>query len=209
VLDQQITAFLLKCLWVIGGFAGGYLLTWLAGVGFDKVVTKGKSPQFLHKWARIVGGVLAAILVAFFVFPQGPGAGGGGGGGGVLPGGESNPTTPETGKPPPTEKLPEVPVEAVAVRVRVFAGEQVEQTPEKTWRYFEVGESPAGKVDVGGVAEAVRQQKGASTGGVVVVYSFDPSASERTEGYRQLKDEAKRLGVPLVSEDEFRQLRKK
>jgi hypothetical protein len=127
----------------------------------------------------------------------------------VQIGGQPNPTTPDTGKTPPTEKLPEVAVEAVPVRVKVFGGEQVELSSTKAWKYFEVGDRPREKADIGGVEAEVRLQKQASMAGVVIVYTFDPSASKRTEGYIQLAREAERLGVPLVSEDELKQIRKR
>ena len=106
---QQITNFLFKCLWVACGFAGGYFLAFLAGVGYDKLVSKKPSPPFLHKWARIIGGVLVALLVAYLVFPGGPGMGTGGGGGTgpeANPNPSTGPTTKDTAKTPAT--VPEV-----------------------------------------------------------------------------------------------------
>lgn len=206
--QQQVTSFLVKCLWVIGGFAGGYLLAWIAGVGFDKVVVKAKSPELLHKWARIIGGVLAAMLVAFLVFPAGQGAGGGNVGG-IEPGSTPGPTSTETAKTPPpaSEKLPEVPVEAVPVRVKVFAGDKVEAG---TAKYFEVVKGPREKVDIAGVEKEANDQKRASKAGVVIVYTFDATASKRTDGYTQLVQLAERLEIPPpVSEDEFKLIRKK
>lgn len=207
--QQQVTSFLVKCLWVIGGFAGGYLLAWIAGVGFDKVVVKAKSPELLHKWARIIGGVLAAMLVAFLVFPAGQGQGGGNVGG-IEPGSTPGPTSTETAKAPPpsTEKLPEVPVEAVPVRVKIFASEAVLNRKTETWLYYEVGGKPTERVDLDGVHTAVQEQQRANKPGVVIVYSFSPTASERTAGYTDLRDAAWR-DMPLVSEDQFKQIRKK
>jgi hypothetical protein len=200
--QDQLALFAQRCLMVAGGFAAGYLLTWVAGVGFDKVVVKGTSPAFLHKWARVIGGLVVAFIVAFFVFRGGTG-GGDGTGSGDGTGPATNSTWQQTGKTPPTDKLPEVAVEAVAVKVGVFAGNAVERGTQK---FFSV--NGGGMVELGEVAAAVRQQKAANKAGVVIVYTLDDTANEGTQAFQILRAEAKALGVPMVSEEQFRQLRK-
>lgn len=207
MFDQnQIFAFLTKVLWVVGGFIGGYLFTWMAGVGFDKLVTQRKSPELLHRWARVVGGVIVALVVAFFVFPAGPGSGGGGGAGDnpLQSGKPIGETTPSTAATPPTRKAPEVPVEAAVIRVKVFAGAEVEPG---TTKYYELAERPGRKVDVKGVEDAVRQEQRLTDAAVVVVYSFDPTASRRTEGFLQLERESQFWQVPLMSEEQYQKFR--
>jgi hypothetical protein len=207
VFDQeQIIQFGQKLLMIAGGFAAGYLGAWIACVGFDKTVVKGKSPDGLHKWARRIGGVLVALVVAFFLFRGGTGSGGGDGSGdGTGTGQASTSTSPQTSQTPATEKVPEVAVEAVPVRVTVYAGNAVERGTQK---FFKVGDG-GGMVELGEVSAEVRRQKEkAGKVGVVIVYTFDETASEGTTVFQTLRQEAKELGVPMLSDTQFRQLRK-
>ncbi len=205
--QEQLVLFAQRCLTVVGGFAAGYLFTWVAGVGFDKAVTRVKSPDFLHKWARRVGGVLVALVVAFLVFRGGPGSGGGSGKG--EGDGEGSPATgsvaPQTSQTTPTDKRPEVVVDLSPVYVTVYAGDAVERGTEK---FFAVGDPPGAKVDRAAVADAVRSAA-RDKGKVLVVYSLDDTATTATAGYRLLDAEAKLQGVGLVGKDEFSRLRQK
>ncbi len=203
--QEQITEFLQKLLMIVGGFAAGYLGAWLACVGFDKTIIKGKSPDSLHKWARRIGGVLVALVVAFFLFRGGTGTGGGGPDTGPGTGSPTNPTAQPTDQTPVTEKQPEVAVDAVPVYVTVYAGAAVERGSEK---FFAVGDPPGAKVELPAVAEAIRSA-GKHKGKVFVVYTLDDTASTATNGFYFLQDEAKRQGVPLVSKADFNKLRRK
>ena len=199
---QQITNFLIKCVWVACGFAGGYLFAVIAGIGYDKLVAKKPSPPFLHKAARILGGAIAALIVAFFMFPGGPGTGAGGGGGSGPDANNPNttgPTSPEPAKTPPTEKQPDA-VTADAVFVTVYAGNAVERGTEN---YFALG-GKGPKVDVKAVLDAAGKK-----GGVVIVYTFDATATEGTRGYSLLQQAAKEAKVGLLSAKEYEQIKSK
>ena len=203
--QEQITEFVQKLLMIAGGFGAGYLGAWLACVGFDKTIVKGKSPDSLHKWARRIGGVLVALVVAFFIFRGGTGTGGGNGTGtGEGTGQSTSPNTQPTDQTPATEKLPEVAVDAVPVYVTVYAGPAVERGTEK---FFAVGDPPGPKVDQAGVADSIRSA-GKDRAKVFVVYSLDDTATTGTTGYLLLQAEAKGQGVPLVSKADFNKLRR-
>ncbi len=203
--QEQVTEFLQKLLMIVGGFVAGYLGAWLACVGFDKTIVKGKSPDSLHKWARRIGGVLVALVVAFFIFRGGTGGGGGGGSDtGPGTGSPTSPNTPSTDQTPATEKLPEVAVDAVPVYVTVYAGAAVERG---TMKFFAVGDPPGAKVDQMAVGEAIRAA-GKDRAKVFVVYSLDDTATTGTTGYLLLQAEAKGQGVPLVSKADFNKLRR-
>ena len=167
--QEQITEFLQKLLMIVGGFAAGYLGAWLACVGFDKTIVKGKSPDGLHKWARRIGGVLVALVVAFFIFRGGTGPGGGGPDTGPGTGQPTSPNAQSTAPTPATEKLPEVAVDAVPVYVTVYAGTAVERGTEK---FFAVGDPPGAKVDRAAVGERIREAS-KDKAKVFAVYSLD------------------------------------
>lgn len=203
--QEQIAQFFQKLLMVIGGFAAGYLFTWIAGVGFDKTVVKGKSPDFLHKWARIIGGVLVALVVAFFVFRGGKGNGDGTGGDGPGTGPTTNPTSPQTSQTPITQKQPEVAVDAVPVYVTVYAGNAVERGTEN---FFALGDPPGPKTDRAGVAKTL-DGRGPDQAKMLLVYTLDDTASTSTTGFLLLQAEAKAHNVTLISKVEFDKLRRK
>lgn len=202
---EQIAHFFQKLLMVIGGFAAGYLFTWVAGVGFDKVVVKGKSPAFLHKWARIIGGVLVALIVAFFVFRGGKGNGDGPGGDGPGTGASTTSTSPQTSQTPATQKQPEVAVDAVPVYVTVYAGNAVERGTEN---FFALNDPPGPKTDLGGVVKAL-DARAPGQAKSVIVYTLDDTASTGTAGYLLLKREAENRNVSMMSRAEFDKLRRK
>jgi hypothetical protein len=189
---------------VAGGFAAGYLLAWIACVGFDKTVVRGKSPDLLHRWARLIGGVLTALVVAFFVFRGGTGTGDGTGGDGPGTGPVTAPTSKATSPATTAQKPPEVAVDAVPVFVVVYAGTAVERGTEK---FFAIGDPPGAKVELTAVADAVRA--GQEKGKAVVVYSLDDTAATGTTGFLLLQGEAKARGVPLIARNQFDTLRKK
>lgn len=204
--QDQLLNLLMKCLMVAGGFAAGYVFAMIAAVGFDKIVTHGKSPPILHKVARNLGGLVVAVVVAILVF-RGLGAGGGGGSGdgpGDQPGKTAGSGTSgtETGTKPTTEPTKTVAPTAVeAVRVTVLAGDEVEKGSEK---FYRLTDQPAA-VDRAAVTAAVTARKRAAKGPVVVVYGFGREAGPRTIAFTELKADVEQLGVTLMSADQFRQ----
>jgi hypothetical protein len=201
ISGEQVSRFATNCLIVAGGFVAGYVLGWLAAVGFDKLILHRKSPDELHKAVRILCGLLAAILVALLVFGGGLGAGGGGSGGPDRTQTTGSPATtgPTTTKPTdPAE--PATKVEVEAVRVRVLAGTEVEKGSDKFYRLGEAGE-PA---DRGAVLAAVADRRKAAKGVVVLVYEFGREAGPNTIAFTELAADAKQAGVQLMSDDEFR-----
>lgn len=203
--QEQIAQFFQKLLMVIGGFAAGYLFTWIAGVGFDKTVVKGKSPDFLHKWARIIGGVLVALVVAFFVFRGGKGNGDGTGGDGPGTGPTTNPTSPQTSQTPITQKQPEVAVDAVPVYVTVYAGKAVEPGTEN---FFALGDLPGPKTDLVGLVKAL-DARNSGQAKMVLVYTLDDTVNTATTSFLLLQRAAKDRDLTMMSRTEFDKLRRK
>jgi hypothetical protein len=210
--ENQIVGLAMKCLMVAGGYAAGYVLTMFAGIGFDKLVTHRKSPDELHKVARIFGGLIAAILVALLVFG---GFGGGGSGDGKGEGqgdrqgqsagtGTNSATDPAATKPTDPAKT-EASVTVEAVRVRVLAGDEVEKGSEK---FYRLDGRPTG-VDRGGLAAVVGDRKKGAKGAVVVVYEFGREAGPKTIGFAELEAVGKELGVQVMSEEEYRRFVKR
>ncbi len=197
---EQVSRFATNCLIVAGGFVAGYVLGWLAAVGFDKLVIHRKSPDELHKAVRILCGLLAAVLVALLVFGGGLGAGGGGSGGPdrTLTTGSAPNTQSNTKPTDPSEPTAKVAVDVV--RVRVLAGTEVERGSDKFYRLGESGE-PA---DRAAVLAAVADRKKTATGAVVLVYEFGREAGPGTIAFTELDRDAKQAGVQLMSDDEYR-----
>ena len=96
--NEQIQKFGTNLLMVLGGFAAGYVIAMLAGIGIENVL-KLKFNPLQHKWLRRLGGIVVALIVAFFVFRNGLGPGGGGNNAGPNPGEQpstgTQPTTPD------------------------------------------------------------------------------------------------------------------
>lgn len=200
--EEQIGLFTRWALMAAGGFAAGYLLTWLACLGFDKTIVKGKSPDGLHKWARRIGGVVVSLVVAFLLFPRGSGNGGNGNENNT--GTATGPTTQQTTQTPNTTPLPpKVEVDATPVYVTVYAGKEVSEG-----KFYALGDPPGGKVKLDAVSEKV-QAAVADKKNVLLVYTLDDTATTTTTGFYQLEGEAKRLSVGLVSKAEFDKLRRK
>jgi hypothetical protein len=194
----------MKCLMVAGGFAAGYVFSMIAAVGFDKMVTHGKSPAVLHKIARNLGGLIVAVVVALIVFRTG---GGGGTGDGTGPNsGQTTGTGTTAGsgeQTKPTDPVKPNPLADVEpVRVKVLAGDEVEKGSE---RFYLLGDQAA-KVDRAGVTAAVAERKRAAKGPVVVVYEFGREAGPRTIAFTELKMDVEQLGVQVLSADQFRDL---
>ena len=206
--EDEIKRLFMNCLMVVGGYVVGYVLGMLAATGFEKMVTHRKSPDGLHRVVRTLCGLLAAILVALLVFR----GGGGGVGDGTGPGTNENS---QTGGPhtqstdPSTRATTPIPAEAKvtveAVRVKVLAGDEVEKG---TVRFYQVGESTA-KVDRSAVSEAIAERKKGTTKTLVVVYEFGREAGPGTIAFAELKTDVQRLGLQLMSDDEYRAFVKK
>jgi hypothetical protein len=201
--EEEIKRLFMNCLMVAGGYVAGYVLGMLAAIGFDKLVTHRQSPDGLHKVVRTLCGLIAAILVALLVFR----GGGGGNGTGTGPGNDSGQTAPSGANvPDPNKTSTELPrtdskVTVETVRVKVLAGDEVEKG---TSRFYIVADS-ATRVERAAVLDAVTERKKAAKGTVVVVYEFGREAGPNTIAFAELAADIKRLGVQLMSDDEFRQ----
>jgi hypothetical protein len=208
--QEQITQFGSKLLMVAGGFAGGYLLAMLAGIGFDKLLAHKSSPPFLHRWLRRIGGVLGALLVAFLVF-RGGGFGNGKGteSGGDTPntgnqagsGGTEASTNPTTSAIKPTDTA----VTLKPLEVTILAGEEVEKNTEK---FYRLGGATV-SVDRGVLLATVTDLQRSTNASVVVVYKFGRDAGTKTIGFTDLETDLKQLKVQFLAEDEFKALSRK
>lgn len=113
---------------VLGGFLAGYLLCGLLANLLDRSFFLGKSPRWLHRLVRILGGFALALLVAMIVFGHGKGwnfFGGGADGDGQ---GEPNGTQPIS--VPFTEKKeipPSVPQEPERIKITILGGSDVKE----------------------------------------------------------------------------------
>ncbi len=208
--QEQITQFGSKLLMVAGGFAGGYLLAMLAGIGYDKMLARKQSPAFLHRWLRRIGGVLGALIIGFLVFRGGGiGNGTGNGSGGDTPSTGtqtgSGGTEDSTNTVKPTMKSSDTSVTLKPLQVTILAGEEVEKNTEK---FYIVGEASL-KVDRGAVLAAVTDLQRSSQAIVVVVYKFGRDAGTKTIGFTDLETDLKQLKVQFLSEDEFKVLSRK
>jgi hypothetical protein len=208
ISEEQIVRFATKCLMVAGGYVAGYILTMLAGIGFDRLMIRRNSPEELHKVARIMGGMIGAILVALLVF-GGFGSGGGQGmgtGPGDQPNSTSGSNSPETTvsqKADPKQTSANVNLEAI--RVKVLAGDEVERGTEK----FYVLADQAERVDRGAVSSAISDRKMAAKGPVVMVYEFGKQAGPNTTAFADLATLAKQMSIQLMSDAEYQQFVKK
>jgi len=129
---DRVVRFALNLLAVGGGFLVGHVLTGVIAWALDRWITGGKTPQGVHRVARMVGGAALALLVAMMLFGQG------GYGDGTGPGGGSNPddkgpgggtTTQPTDQrdvrpPPPVPQKDSTPPEQ-RVRVTMLGGSDV------------------------------------------------------------------------------------
>lgn len=148
---EQVAAFGIKCLAVVGGYGAGYLLGGVAAWALDRWVFARKAPDFVKQTIKILSGVALAILVALLVFGSGSGGGLFGGGGGPDGTGTGTPNPDDTGKkheqptPPPDPKVPKVdapPTPAISpedpkVRVTFLGGDAVKEN-----RFYLVDDDP-------------------------------------------------------------------
>ena len=205
--QEQITRFFSNLLMVAGGFAAGYLLAMLAGIGYDRMLARKESTVFLHRWLRRIGGVLGALIVGFLVF-RGGGFGNGKGteSGGETPGtgkqSGSGGSEPSTNPATPTIKPTDTPVTLKPLEVRILAGEEVEKNSEK---FYVLGDSSR-KVDRGALLVAVTDLQRGTNSTVIVVYKFGRDAGTKTIGYTDLETDLKQLKIQFLSEDEFKAL---
>jgi hypothetical protein len=132
---ERVVQLVVNCFAVAGGFLAGYLLTWFVARLLDRWLTGNKSPEQLHRAARIIGGIALAILIAMFVF--GSGGGGNGDGSGGTPGDDKTGTTGGGGTPTvPTSNDPKSPLKTPTenpappeqrVRVTLLGGDDVRE----------------------------------------------------------------------------------
>jgi hypothetical protein len=208
--QEQLARFGSKLLMVAGGFAAGYLLAIVAGIGYDRLLARKESPVFLHRWLRRIGGVLGALLVGFLVF-RGGGFGNGNGtdSGGETPstgnqagsGGTEASTNPTTSAIKPTDTA----VTLKPLEVTILAGEEVEKNTEK---FYRLGGATV-SVDRGALLATVTDMQRSTNASVVVVYKFGRDAGTKTIGYTDLETDLKQLKVQFLSEDEFKALARK
>lgn len=72
---ERVAQFVVNVLAVGGGFLAGFVLTGFVVWLLDRWLLAGKSPPQLKRAARVVGGLLLAVLVALIVFGSGSGWG--------------------------------------------------------------------------------------------------------------------------------------
>lgn len=152
-LATRAGKYVMYVLAVAGGFLLGYLFTWfLCWVG-AKFILKDRMNPMLDRALRILGGLLAAVLVAFLLFRFGTGWGLGGsesgegeGSGGIAPS-----ITPQTPQQPKTDPKKSPPAEIVSstLRVRIEAATSY----PKTFRF----ESEAEAVDLAAARKALEE----------------------------------------------------
>jgi len=129
---------------VLGGFLAGYLLAALLAHSLDRVAFRRKSPPFLHRVCRLLGGVALAVLVAFIVFGHGQGwtllGGGLDGTGDSEKTGTTQPISmdlPQVRPSSATAPLKAVEPTGERIRVTILGGSDV-----KTERFYVIGEDP-------------------------------------------------------------------
>jgi hypothetical protein len=82
---EQLTDFAMRLLAVGGGFLVGHVLSGVIAWALDRWITGGKTPQGVHRVARMFGGVALALVVALLLFGRGGYGDGSGPGGGPNP----------------------------------------------------------------------------------------------------------------------------
>lgn len=160
--SSKVAQFFVNCLAVGGGFLAGFLLTWISTFLLDRWITRGRTPEPLHRIARILGGVAAAVLVALIVFGQGGNGYGLGGDAGEGKGdgqglGHGTVATQPTAadvRPIETTKSEPVPPEQ-RVRVTMLGGEAVKEE-----RFYLLDDDP-GPRTLEEIKTAVAAKKGA------------------------------------------------
>jgi hypothetical protein len=161
---DSITQFLIKALAVGGGFLVGYMAAWVGARLVDRWTFGGRMPEQLHLAARLVGGLLLALLVAILVFGKGGDGFGLGGGPGEGGGTASTKTGEEKGTGPdvptkidpvpstvPTSKDPVLPEQRV--RVTLLGGEDVREE-----KFYLLGDDRT-PLDLPGLTAALKSRK--------------------------------------------------
>jgi len=148
-LDFNLAQFLVNCLAVVGGFLVGYVLTGGLAWWLDRSLFRKTTPPVIHRTVRVLGGVIAAVVVALLVFGRGGGGVGGGQGEGIGSGtaspgsgtgtgtGTNGETAAPSPAPPPAAPAKDVPPPEARVRVTVLGGPDV-----KDQRFYLVGDDP-------------------------------------------------------------------
>jgi len=179
---DSVERFFINCLLVVGGFAAGYLVVGIFAWVFDRKATGGKSPEALHRLARWIGGVIAGVLVALYLFQGGTGTGGTGKEGGTSPAGTGTGNAPDTSpapKPPPTIKpLPEIQTHEV-IRVTILGGFH------EDGKYYIAAEEGGRTMDFPAIKTHLASRKRAATKPVLVELILDP-INQTTRDNRQV-----------------------
>jgi hypothetical protein len=128
---ERVVQFALNLLAVGGGFLVGHVLTGVIAWALDRWITGGKTPDGVHRVARVFGGAAVALLVALMLFGRGGPGDGDGPGGGTSPtdkgpggGTATQPTTKTDVQPPPIPKTDTTPPEQ-RVQVTLLGGSDV------------------------------------------------------------------------------------
>jgi hypothetical protein len=170
LFDFNVAQFLVNCLAVGGGFLVGFVLSWVFTWWFDRTFLRQRTPEIFHRAARVLGGLVVAILVALLVFGKGGGGLGGGQGEGVGSGVAAN-TDPDPsatpGKVPPVKPRDTPPPEA-RIRVTLLGGPDV-----KDQRFYLLDDDPTPRTFAEARA-AIQAKKDATPKGVAVEVRFAP-----------------------------------
>jgi hypothetical protein len=178
--------------------AGGYLIGYLAvSIVFwmcEKWVFSQKSPEFLSKIGRHIGGLVLAIIVAVFAFTgKGKPEGEGGDGKGAAvpsstPGTKSVPTPETPAKLDPTPELKKTTVVKpgnIVIRVTIYGGATV------SGDRFYAFEDESQRKSLDELKKVILDRKEAEKGNVTVAILFPTNPNERPGDERverQLKD---------------------
>ncbi len=172
---DRVVRFALNLLAVAGGFLIGHIVTGVVAWALDRWITGGKTPQGVHRVARMLGGVAVALLVALMLFGRGGyGTGEGPSGGGP----DSKDEGPGGGSPTqPTDRdvrpdLPPLPKDATPpdqrVRVTLLGGADV-----KDEKFYLIGADPTPRA-FADVTAAVNAKKAETNKPVGIEIRFDP-----------------------------------
>lgn len=122
-LSDQVAAYAVKCLTVVGAGLAGYVLGGLLVWGIDKSLLKQSTPAPLKKACQILLGLIAALVMAMIVFGEGGDGLFGGGGEGKGKAGSNDTDGKQTS---PTNEKPKVePVRPPAKTTDVKPGETI------------------------------------------------------------------------------------
>ena len=197
VNPERIAALVMNFLAVGGGFMVGYIVTTVTAFFLDRWLTRGRSPEGLHKTVRMVGGVCGAILVALLVFGSGSGgtSDGPGKGDGTTEktGSSGNPTTVSTeAKPitPPT--VPETKAIDDTMKITVLSGADVK---DEKFYLIEKDRTPRSLEEV---KTAVVSRKTSSTKSLAVEILLNPRTDRNNSGVLDLESWARDAGMRVI-----------